>query len=1037
MLPRNTRRRWRPNPPSSRSARLWLIVIVALLAPLVIAAPSSGQTGGSVTPEPNAAQWAESAMINTDSVTHCIVEDAVKNIIYLCHYRGMFRSLDGGITWERAGKFDVNPADGGLVRNHYFTADLDSQGRVFVGNFGGSSFDPDRTGQVRMSDDAGETWRTITPPSLHAANLGIDSRVRDLVVDTTNPDPAKKDLVYYCAGNRVYRSLDTAHVDHPQWALDQNGNPAASQPDIKWQAITPNGSSTWPAGGLGPVSNQVNCERLVLHQGALYLATSHGIWRSDNYDEPLPVGPPNSSAIAWTHITAGLGLENAGVDDITMAADGTLYASTKHGSTADHGLWSTTDPASASPTWGRLHGRTAVQLFQTSSGALISSRRHGAGHLQFWLDRASTPGVPPTIAGEMQDAWVEDFTQLADGTLVAATYRMGVIRSTDDGLSWQQSNDGLHFFQMPRTIDNGGRVYTTGPTGLLHSDDDGLSFSHCGRWPGGPGFVREARSTGVALGPTGDIYASVSHPSGMNGLWKSTDRCATWTKQSSTLALGGAGSLVVANDGTIVAEWGNNLYRSTDDGVTWLDITHLLNNPVNESGQPGPHPIQDMQLAPDGALWMHADFDEVYRSTDNGQSWLGPISLPQIKPLPGQSAGQMIAFAANGDAFVASQWGVYVIRAGLSVAEPTGLDGARSTVYGMSSVAADSAGTLYATSANTRDLSLLGVYVSQDGGASWVHETNSIDDRFGLTVWVNPQTRTAMLGSWGEGIHRRPAPVNTRPALLNWNPNDGHWEAHAPGGDVLAEVHHGTGDAIALVGDVDGDQQDDFLNFRPGHASWSAVDAGGATLATNMAFGNPDSHNHPLVGDVDGNGHDDLVLWDESVGRFFAANIDGTSIVGNVALGSEGQTPLVGDTNGDGRDDFIIWDPSTGKWYVVDSDGTTETTSGLRWGVPGDIPLIGDTNGDGRDDFIVWRPGSGRWYSRSADGTVLVNFQQWGRYFDVPLVGDIDDDGRDDFIVWRPHNQRWFAKSPDGTVLLNNLVEGPGSGTPLFADLRQ
>lgn len=991
--------------------RVWaaLLVLIALMATTLSLTATPAAAQQNVTSDPNAPVF-EKADMAPDTVNECIAEDPVNNIIYACHYRGMMKSLDGGVTWQRAGSFSLSPLApfGGLELRHYLTAAVASDGTVFVGNdqTNGASWSSHRTGQVRMSTDFGETWQTITPVSNHAHVLRINSAVLDVIVDTENPDPAHRDLVYYCSANRVYRSLDTNHVVDPEWSnVDANGNPIGPQPEIKWVQIGPNASATNPGGGFAPANPAHRCREMTIHNGSLYVLTNEGIWRSDNYDQPLPQGgPPDSSSIIWTLITP-TSLNSIGVAAMEFDAAGTLFVGSGFGSSSDHGLYSSANPAAATPTFTRLHHRTAFAMHLANDGSLVTARRHGAGLEQFWVDRAATPGVVPTIALDTQNARVEDFTTLADGTLLASSWGMGILRSTDNGQTWQQSNQGQHFFQRPTAVDNSGRIYTTGTTGLLYSDDDGGSFHHCGRFHAGNSFLREARAPSVRLADNGDIYALLNHPSGMSGLWKSTDRCASFSQVATSptnegAIMNGHKLTLGVNNQTMLAVFGSSaLHRSTDGGVTWTDISQQLVLP------PGAvhtyFPITNIQKAPNGEIWMIAGYDEIYRSSDDGATWSPRISLPQVLPIPSGGVHQGFAFAANGDVFVASQRGVFVVRSGSSVLESTGLDGTGSTIYGISSVAIDSTGRLLATSANTRDRSVLGVYASDDGGTTWVHEPNSVDDRFLTSLWVNPQTDTVLLSAAGEGIHRRAAPPIMcfgQPATI----------VGTPGDDIL----NGTNGADVIVGlgghdRINGRGGDDLICGGDGNDRLSGADG------------------HDRITGQDG---DDTIIGgaldDELWGGVGEDLLMGGG--GNDHLhGQQDKDNLIGgwddDTiwGGDG-DDRILGQGDNDKLYGQDGNDVVAGGNGddELWGGFGNDRLVGNdgndtiggnegddrlTGGNG-DDELSGQSGSDRIYGHDGNDTLFGNDG-----FDVVSGGN----GNDTLVGGLGNDRMWGGPGAD------------------------
>jgi hypothetical protein len=235
---------------------------------------------------------------------------------------------------------------------------------------------------------------------------------------------------------------------------------------------------------------------------------------------------------------------------------------------------------------------------------------------------------------------------MPDGTIVLMGGRDAggnnlndVWRSLDNGATWEQVT--AHAGWTARVVHSSvalpdgsivliGGSYSTGVTSDVWRSKDGgatwtLMTTH-GRWT-----PRESLSS-VAM-PDGSIIVSGGTlPGGytqFNDVWRSTDQGATWTEVTAH-----AGwreryghSSVVTPDGTITVTGGytfgptyaNDVWRSTNDGLTWMQ--------VNASAGWQPRYFHSMAAEPDGCILVFGGshnliyFNDVWRSADNGATW--------------------------------------------------------------------------------------------------------------------------------------------------------------------------------------------------------------------------------------------------------------------------------------------------------------------------------------------------------------------------------------------------------------------------------
>lgn len=284
----------------------------------------------------------------------------------------------------------------------------------------------------------------------------------------------------------------------------------------------------------------------------------------------------------------------------------------------------------------------------------------------------------------------------------------------------------------------------------------------------------------------------------------------------------------------------------------------------------------------------------------------------------------------------------------------------------------------------------------------------------------------------------------------NWSDGkntEGKWRLLTIQGEVQEQSKQmtlGAEDAVALVGDFDGDGDDEAAIYVAGqwyvdlngNGVWDAGDLW-ILLGTKL--------DHPVVGDWDGDGKDDIGIfgrrWERDArrikldaglpdqsnhsrrhqqnrhtidlasarlrnadyGRKLKRGVEGTmrkdAIDHVFQFGVDVDTPITGDWNGDGIDQIGIF--RSGLWVLdMDGDGRrSEKESMVEFGRPGDTPIVGDFDGDGIDEigvihgdqWIIDSDGDGRMTAADQRIDLPANSPDA-----QPIVGDWDGDGKDE-----------------------------------------
>ncbi|MGH3370302.1 MAG: WD40/YVTN/BNR-like repeat-containing protein, partial [Nocardioidaceae bacterium] len=390
------------------------------------------------------------------------------------------------------------------------------------------------------------------------------------------------------------------------------------------------------------------------------------------------------------------------------------------------------------------------------------------------------------------------------------------------------------------------------------------------------------RVADVAVDPTQADTVFAATASG--GVWKSTDAAVTFTYTWPKEITQATGAIAIASDGTIYVgtgetnpgggsiTWGGTgVYRSTDGGATWQHVGLPTSGNVGRIAV-DPKDPKRVYVAAAGNLFVPGGERGLYRSTDGGDTW--ELALPTENPTTG--ATDVSIDPVNPQNILVGTWdhqrlpthrryagpgsGVYLSKDGGTTWTEATLPGAPSPeLIGRIGVAfsASNPSRAYAILANNLAGGAIGVWRSNDGGATWAKTSAAASSlsqsSFGWwfgRIWVDPSDQNHVFvpgvslvesTNGGDSFTGAAAPHADQHGMA-WDPNvDGRVYLGNDGGMYRSDANGGQSWVPAAVQGWTQHYSVDVSEQNPNHVVSGLQDNG---CNRNYVGGNV---GHPLV----------------------------------------------------------------------------------------------------------------------------------------------------------------------------------------------
>jgi photosystem II stability/assembly factor-like uncharacterized protein len=351
-----------------------------------------------------------------------------------------------------------------------------------------------------------------------------------------------------------------------------------------------------------------------------------------------------------------------------------------------------------------------------------------------------------------------------NGTLFAGTKDSGIYKSNDNGLNWQQINNGLYsknIFRVKTGSSNLLFACSESDGGIYRSSNLGESWDITG--------VTAGTINRLIILDDGNLFAAT-----FNGVQKYDIITQKWSILGLSFVAPNPGwnwlsDIIIDNDNVMFASsWSGKVFKSTDYGGTWDTTSNIHSYQTH---------VTDMALYTDNSILLGI-YGFVKRSTDKGITWTSIINgLPNSIIQNIEVTEEGVIYAVSGNKLCKANHidsSFVVIRDGIFASSPP--------IYNR--IATGNNGLIFFADQDVNQ----GIYRSTDYGETWLKIYNS--SVYSLSLFNNKYVAAGLPAGEGilfssnfgnewkflnEGIHSN--------AIIIWNiiDSDGYLYASANG----------------------------------------------------------------------------------------------------------------------------------------------------------------------------------------------------------------------------------------------------------------